>query len=421
MKPRTGFTLIELLVGIAITLLIGGSLIMLFGVHAKAVKTGLTQQEAYEEARLVMNELKTTLRYADKTSVTFNAEGTKMTYQGKYFDKHWDADKGGNVTYTMELDFSTGKQLYLTKKEKSLAKETTTKTVFPKYEANSAFGEEQQGAAVTAWSEWVAAGNKFPIKEELAPVSSRSGTSAARGGSFAVTPAQAEAPETTAIYTIFLPIKYVDADKQVKVEVLQTRVLPTDYANDGDPEGLLYKQYTLLTEGAAIWGGSNAGWDRLNSAQKNELQNFYAYFYNRLKEKGNVAGMSSPTINTHDFFAYLGNNDRIREYLASKYTGNIYPVVVFDNGSNAGLSLYLQPTGKEDASESRIMIPTASVFIFARSDGGVSNGWYTNQIYNHETQTWYTGPGFSVRNLGWPEAWSKMQSLGWHPIALKNN
>lgn len=421
MKQRAGFTLVELLVGVAITLIIGGSLLMLFGSNSKAVKTGLNQQEAYEEARLVMDELKTTLRYADKDSVVFNAEGTKMTYQGKYFDKHWDTDKGGNVAYTMELDFNNGKQLIITKKEKSQDKEKTTKTIFPKNEANSAFSEDKNSTTTSAWAGWLAEGNKFPVKEEVVPASSLASTNKQKRGSFSLTPAANEAEAEVVIYTIFLPIKYGDADKQTKVDVLQTKVLPTDYDNDGNPEQLLYKQYTMLTEGAATWGGSSSGWSRLKSTEKTELQNFYNYYYTRVKNKGDVAGLSSSEINPNDFFTYLGKNERIREYLTSKYAGNIYPLVVFDNGSNNGLRLYLQPSGKEDTSQSRIMIPTDSVFIFARSDGGIGDGWYTNQIYNHENQTWYTGTGFSVKNLGWPEVWAKMQSMGWHPIALKNN
>ena len=115
MSTKKGFTLVELLVGITIVLLIFGSIIGIFGSSFKLSQTGLKQQEAYAEARQALQEIKTTLRYADKNSVVFNAEHTLMTYSGKYFDKHWEAAQGANVLYRMTLDFSNGKQLVIKK------------------------------------------------------------------------------------------------------------------------------------------------------------------------------------------------------------------------------------------------------------------------------------------------------------------
>ena len=73
MSTKKGFTLVELLVGITIVLLIFGSIIGIFGSSFKLSQTGLKQQEAYAEARQALQEIKTTLRYADKNSVVFNA------------------------------------------------------------------------------------------------------------------------------------------------------------------------------------------------------------------------------------------------------------------------------------------------------------------------------------------------------------
>ena len=69
MKKRAGFTLVELIIAIAIMAIVFGGLVALFGRTSIASRTGLNQEKAYEEARLVMEQLKTSLRYANKDEV----------------------------------------------------------------------------------------------------------------------------------------------------------------------------------------------------------------------------------------------------------------------------------------------------------------------------------------------------------------
>ena len=69
MRKQSGFSLIELVVAMAVLALIMGAMVHLFGGSVVSLHTGSKQEVVYEEARLVMNELKTTLRYADKDSI----------------------------------------------------------------------------------------------------------------------------------------------------------------------------------------------------------------------------------------------------------------------------------------------------------------------------------------------------------------
>ena len=69
MKKQSGFTLIELVVAMAVLGLIMGAMVHLFGSSVTSLHVGARQEVVYEEARLLMNELKTTLRYAAKDSI----------------------------------------------------------------------------------------------------------------------------------------------------------------------------------------------------------------------------------------------------------------------------------------------------------------------------------------------------------------
>ena len=402
MSTKKGFTLVELLVGITIVLLIFGSIIGIFGSSFKLSQTGLKQQEAYAEARQALQEIKTTLRYADKNSVVFNAEHTLMTYSGKYFDKHWEAAQGANVLYRMTLDFSNGKQLVIKKELVQGTEKKQTVLTFPKVEAHSAFISTREGAAAPAWLEWKNSGTPFPVREIVLAGANN-------------------AAADNIVYEIILPLKYLDAEKQVQTDVLQTTVGPTDF-DDEKMETKVYHLYTRVTDLVAKWNGSSAEWNKFTWSEKSEIQSFYHYYYDTYKEWGRGSKLLTATVDPASVCDYLGDNERIREYLEYvKFTGHAYPLVQLDDGSPNGVQVQLEPTGKADSSGSRIVIPTASVFVYGRSSFGAGSIWYTEYIYNHETQTWYTGPGFSVRNLDWPEAWAKMQNLGWHPLALKNN
>jgi prepilin-type N-terminal cleavage/methylation domain-containing protein len=64
MKSNKGFTLIELLVGILIMGIIFGGIIYIFAGSTLAARTGMNQKQVYEDARVTMDYLKTTIRYA---------------------------------------------------------------------------------------------------------------------------------------------------------------------------------------------------------------------------------------------------------------------------------------------------------------------------------------------------------------------
>ena len=79
MRNKAGFTLIELLVGMLVTMLIMGALVSLFSSTVQSQMSGFKQQEVYAQARAVMNDLKTTLRYADSAAVFYDTSGNKIS------------------------------------------------------------------------------------------------------------------------------------------------------------------------------------------------------------------------------------------------------------------------------------------------------------------------------------------------------
>ena len=74
MKKQSGFTLIELVVAMAVLGLIMGAMVHLFGSSVTSLHVGARQEVVYEEARLLMNELKTTLRYASLGKIVITAD-----------------------------------------------------------------------------------------------------------------------------------------------------------------------------------------------------------------------------------------------------------------------------------------------------------------------------------------------------------
>ena len=58
MKKQSGFTLIELVVAMAVLGLIMGAMVHLFGSSVTSLHVGARQEVVYEEARLLMNLIK---------------------------------------------------------------------------------------------------------------------------------------------------------------------------------------------------------------------------------------------------------------------------------------------------------------------------------------------------------------------------
>ncbi len=154
MKKISGFTLIELLVAIVLMGIIFGTLIGLFSQGVKHQQAGVSQQELFMQARTIMNEVKTTLRYAAVDSIKFYSGGTqttltadsvgfngitKMEYVSNIVRDNYDAASvADEVDITVELQQPSGwthKQMKVTKTIGA-----TTKTyVFPEKDANSLF------------------------------------------------------------------------------------------------------------------------------------------------------------------------------------------------------------------------------------------------------------------------------------------
>ena len=91
MKKQSGFTLIELVVAMAVLGLIMGAMVHLFGSSVTSLHVGARQEVVYEEARLLMNELKTTLRYADSINPQNPDDKTTiLSYSGTMWNRHMD-------------------------------------------------------------------------------------------------------------------------------------------------------------------------------------------------------------------------------------------------------------------------------------------------------------------------------------------
>jgi|GEM_PF-4803883 len=195
MKNRDGFTLIELIVGIAIMLIIFGGIVNIFGASGKSVQAGMNQQEAYEEARVAMEELKTSLRYATPVDPNGNVStdipvetSTTWTYTGQQFNKHWNIPEGTNEAYTITVELKPGDSWQDNSKRQIVitdSRHPDKQIKYPKYEKNS---------ALTV--------NSFPITVD---------TDAFNTG------------ET--LYKITLPVKYNITEGE-KVDTLESRVKP---------------------------------------------------------------------------------------------------------------------------------------------------------------------------------------------------
>ena len=151
MRKQAGFTLIELLVGMLVTVLIMGALVSLFSSTVQSEISGFKQQEVYAQARAVVNDLKTTLRYADgaavfyhgtnpKTPITAPKENTgavknidSIEYAATIYNSSTEANE--SVKMTIEWKDNSKKQIKITKEVGTSSKES----YFPNSTDNSVF------------------------------------------------------------------------------------------------------------------------------------------------------------------------------------------------------------------------------------------------------------------------------------------
>ena len=262
MKKQSGFTLIELVVAMAVLGLIMGAMVHLFGSSVTSLHVGARQEVVYEEARLLMNELKTTLRYADKDSIKY-PEPDVLTYSGTMWDRHMDIAQGTNKEYkvTVEWKDDTKKQLQVTRED--ITDGSKKITIFPNDSNNSIFE------------------GKFPVTSETLTLNDGN---------------------TVIMYKIALPLQY-EFNGQMKTQTLETKVVPSEEGEKETIEERIYKSYHLLLSIAEKKASGTA----LTSSEQVEYNKFENYYISKGITNINYC---------------IGNNDKLRTYiLETKFNG----------------------------------------------------------------------------------------------------
>lgn len=291
MRKQSGFSLIELVVAMAVLALIMGAMVHLFGGSVVSLHTGSKQEVVYEEARLVLNELKTTLRYADKDSIEPQepTSGTnEFSYTGNIWDRHMDIAKGENKEYKIKVEWKDAakKQLQVTR-ENADGKKIT---VFPADVNNSVFE------------------GQFPITAEKITLNDGN---------------------TVVMYKIALPLQY-EFNGKMKTQTLETKVVPSK-----DEEELSWME-KLSKAYYDIWKLRYKKVADMTEGEKKLLEEYKNFLNNG---NGGYADWK------------LASNDDIRKFLFDKYgvegEGGIktWPTV-----SVNGDLLYIQPHASKDIS-----------------------------------------------------------------------
>lgn len=383
MKKRDGFTLIELIVGMAIMAIIFGGIVYIFGASTKAMQAGQNQQQAYEDARVTMDILKTSLRYAvlDDTSRAMSPAQpdkttTSLTYYTKQFDLHWDVTNGETKIYKVVVDFKTGtnpnsttawtsgkKQLVVTITDEDGKQVSKSPFKYPQYETNSGWASDAD----------------FPIIY---------GEENSTDGAFKT---------GITLYNIHLPFVYKIAGSD-KTETLDSRVQPVseDHYNkvmsDGSGSGTDTTDTTATVTAAAqkmvdqynlIVSARNkvdAGASKtLTSEEKTAYQAFY-------KAEKNNAGTYNGLINDYMFNVLYGG--AWPSYKVSYSTSN---------GSKVWTTMYLQPINNLAWNTDATFVILSENYVFL---GYLIDYGRAQVVYN---------PTSSLRKVGWYRYYSNIQ------------
>lgn len=282
MKKQSGFTLIELVVAMAVLGLIMGAMVHLFGSSVTSLHVGARQEVVYEEARLLMNELKTTLRYADKDSIDPEqptVSTSKFSYKGNLWDRHMDIAQGTNKEYkvTVEWKDDTKKQLQVTRED--ITDGSKKITVFPNDSNNSIFE------------------GKFPVTSETLTLNDGN---------------------TVIMYKIALPLQY-EFNGQMKTQTLETKVVPSEEEEKETIEERIYKSYHLLLSIAEKKASGTA----LTSSEQVEYNKFENYYISK-----GIANI--------DYC--ISNNDKLRTYILETKFNGTWPAKTIN-----GVDVYMQP------------------------------------------------------------------------------
>lgn len=350
MKKQSGFSLIELIVAMAVLALIMGAMVHLFGSSVTSLQAGSKQEVVYEEARLLMNELKTTLRYADSINPpALDAQTTSFTYSGTMWNRHMDINDGTNVPYKVTVEWQEAgnglKQLKVTRinNPKSSSKQEKT-TLFPNDSANSLFKED----------------SAFPITSESIKLSDGS----------------------VIMYNIALPVQYL-LNGQMKTQTLETKVVPSRDEVTETPEEKMRREYMeILSVGLKIHNN-----EKLTSKEEKLRDEFSA------KMGENQTHMMS--------------NDKIREYMCKEIYGGHFPSIDLTTSNDKKISpVWFQPACFD-------MTNVDNVFVMGREfSDKVDNstwigGWYVRSVYDYKRKVWRTGKSISVMS----ENWDKLEAL----------
>ena len=297
MKKQSGFTLIELVVAMAVLGLIMGAMVHLFGSSVTSLHVGARQEVVYEEARLLMNELKTTLRYAAKDSIDPEqptVSTSKFSYKGNLWDRHMDIAQGTNKEYkvTVEWKDDTKKQLQVTRED--ITDGSKKITVFPNDSNNSIFE------------------GKFPVTSETLTLNDGN---------------------TVIMYKIALPLQY-EFNGQMKTQTLETKVVPSKDEVTETPEEKMRREYMeILNTGKKI--GAK---EQLTSKEEKLRDDVYNFF--------------ATTNNTY----YLTNNDQIRKYMYEKFYNGAWPYAKLTTATGETKTIYFNPVCHVNANSENAFI-----------------------------------------------------------------
>lgn len=297
MKKQSGFTLIELVVAMAVLGLIMGAMVHLFGSSVTSLHVGARQEVVYEEARLLMNELKTTLRYADKDSIDPEqptVSTSKFSYKGNLWDRHMDIAQGTNKEYkvTVEWKGDTKKQLQVTRED--ITDGSKKITIFPNDSNNSIFE------------------GKFPVTSETLTLNDGN---------------------TVIMYKIALPLQY-EFNGQMKTQTLETKVVPSKDEVTETPEEKMRREYMeILNTGKKI--GAK---EQLTSKEEKLRDDVYNFF--------------ATTNNTY----YLTNNDQIRKYMYEKFYNGAWPYAKLTTATGETKTIYFNPVCHVNANSENAFI-----------------------------------------------------------------
>ena len=350
MKKQSGFTLIELVVAMAVLGLIMGAMVHLFGSSVTSLHVGARQEAVYEEARLLMNELKTTLRYADKDSIDPEqptVSTSKFSYKGNLWDRHMDIAQGTNKEYkvTVEWKDDTKKQLQVTRED--ITDGSKKITVFPNDSNNSIFE------------------GKFPVTSETLTLNDGN---------------------TVIMYKIALPLQY-EFNGQMKTQTLETKVVPSEEGEKDTIEERIYNSYHLLLSIAEKKASGTA----LTSSEQVEYNKFENYYISKGITNINYC---------------IGNNDKLRTYILETKFNGTWPAKTIN-----GVDVYMQPycdINSKPTTNNVFVFGSTSVM-----NESSNKNWNTNYIYDYERKSWYTGNTIMIANKSLEKIKSEMNSKGW--------